>query len=102
MRTRAVVLTTCLVTVTITLAGAAAQGLLHCLAAAFPQLVWNSFGSWIRTVRPGIPPSEMVTAIALRNTFPHFLADCQHRSILTKFILDRVDLDRVEGFRLAA
>ena len=31
------------------------QGLLQYLAVAFPQRVWDAFGSWLRTIRPGIP-----------------------------------------------
>src|ERR1700691_6819623 len=38
-------------------AGVVAQGLLQYLAVAAPKLVWSSFGSWLRTIRPGIPPS---------------------------------------------
>jgi hypothetical protein len=41
-------------------AGVVAQGLLQYLAVAAPELVWDSFGSWLRTIRPGIPPSEFV------------------------------------------
>jgi hypothetical protein len=48
-------------------AGLVAQGLLQYLSAVFPKLVFSSFGSWFRTIRAGIPPSEQVTAIALRN-----------------------------------
>src|ERR1035441_10380887 len=33
--------------------GLIAQGLLQILSAMNPKLVWQSFGSWIRTVRPG-------------------------------------------------
>jgi hypothetical protein len=29
---------------------------------------------WVRTVRPGLAPSELVVPIALRNTLPQFLA----------------------------
>ena len=46
-------------------AGIICQGLLQYLAVAHPRLVWNSFGSWLRTIRPGIPPSELVVAITL-------------------------------------
>ena len=42
------------------------------IAVAHPRLVWNSFGSWLRTIRPGIPPSELVVAIALRQSLPNF------------------------------
>ena len=34
-------------------AGVVCQGLLQYLAVAFPGLVWNSFDSWLRTIRPG-------------------------------------------------
>src|ERR1019366_1156557 len=43
-------------------------------SATQPKLVWRSFGSWIRTIRPGLAPSEQVVAVALRNTLPEFLA----------------------------
>ena len=51
-------------------AGVVSQGLLHYLASCFPKQVWRSFGSWLRTIRPGIAPSERVVAMALRNSFP--------------------------------
>ena len=82
--------------------GLIAQGLLQILSARVPRLVWHSFGSWIRTIRPGLAPSELVTAIALRNTLPEFLADAPDTSILAKFLRDRIDLDRTEGIRLVA
>lgn len=34
--------------------GLIAQGLLQILSATQPKLVWRSFGSWIRTIRPGL------------------------------------------------
>lgn len=83
-------------------AGIVAQGLLQYLSATFPTLVWGSFGSWLRTIRPGIPPSEMVAALALRNTLPHFLLSDQPDSTLAKFIAARIDTSRHEGFRLTA
>ena len=82
--------------------GLIAQGLLQYLSAAFPQLVFSSFGSWFRTLRSDFSPSEHVTAIALRNTFPEFLSDSSKDSIFEKFLLERIDLDRTEGLRLVA
>ena len=82
--------------------GLIAQGLLQILSATIPTLVWQSFGSWIRTVRPGLAPSEQVVAIALRNTLPDFLASTAIPSILVKFIRDRLDMSRTEGTSLAA
>jgi len=83
-------------------AGLIAQGLLQYLAAAFPQIVWDSFGSWLRTIRPGIPPSELVVATALRQRMPQFLLDNSECTTFTKFILDRQDPDKMQLFRLAA
>ena len=82
--------------------GVIAHGLLHILSVLHPQLVWCLFGSWIRTIRPGIPPSEQVVALALRHSLPEFLAGGEKISALAKFINERLDLDRAEGLRLAA
>ena len=79
-----------------------AQGLLQYLSAAFPQIVFSSFGSWFRTIRSDFSPSEHVAAIALRNTLPEFLSDSSQDSIFEKFLLERIDLDRTEGLRLVA
>ncbi len=83
-------------------AGLIAQGLLQYLAAAFPKMVWQSFGSWLRTIRPGIPPSELVVATALRQRLPEFLLNSPTTHLFTKFIRDRQDPDKVELFRAAA
>ena len=82
--------------------GLLAQGLLQILSATKPNLVWQSFGSWIRTIRPGLAPSEQVVAIALRNTFLEFLTTDAKTVILVKFLRDRLDLSRTEGTSLAA
>jgi len=82
--------------------GLVAQGLMQILAAKTPTSVWQSFGSWIRTVRPGLAPSEQVVAVAMRNTLPEFLANAAKTSILVKFIRNRLDLSRSEGSCLAA
>lgn len=80
--------------------GLIAQGLLQFLSSVFPALVWKSFGSWLRTIRPGIPPSEMVTAMALRSSLPEFLLGNKNNSAFTIFITERIDVGRAEGLRL--
>ena len=82
--------------------GLIAQGMLQVLAISMPCIVWSSFGSWIRTIRPDVLPSEFVTAIALKNTLPKFLSVPTEGHNLSKFILDRVDLSNSKGIRLAA
>ena len=81
--------------------GLIAQGILQCIAITAPTLVWSRFGSWLATVRPGIPPSELVVMTALRNSLPDFLARSAPGLIFKKFLRDRIDLNRAEGFRLA-
>ena len=77
------------------------QGVLQCIATTTPALVWSSFGSWLCTIRPGIPPSELVVMIALRNSLPDFLIPSGPGDLLRKFLRARLDLNRAEGFRLA-
>jgi len=82
--------------------GIIAQGLLQTLALRCTATVWKRFGSWLRTIRPEILPSELVVAVALRHSLPVFLADSPADHALTKFIRDRLDLSRHEGAFLAA
>ena len=83
-------------------AGIIAQGLLQYLAVVFPTAAWNAFGSWLRTIRPGIPPSELVVANALRQSLPEFLLDSSSTDSVTKFILERQDPERMQLLRLAS
>lgn len=82
-------------------AGIVSQGLVQYLAVISPKLVWASFGSWLRTIRPGIPPSELVVATALRQCLPQFLLDTAESNSFAKFIVDRQDPHKMGLFRLA-
>jgi len=82
--------------------GIVAQGLLQILAVLEPVAVWRGYGSWLRTLRIGVPPSERVVALALRNALPQFLADSAKTAILPQFIRKRIDLGRAEGLKLAS
>jgi hypothetical protein len=83
-------------------AGVVSQGLLHYLASCYPKQVWCSFGSWLRTIRPGIAPSELVVSMALRNSFPEFLLVNSQSHNFAKFIVERQDPDRLDVFRIAS
>ena len=83
-------------------AGLVCQGLLQYLSVAYPKLVWNSFGSWLRTIRPGIPPSELVVATALRHSRPEFLVNTAQSNIFAKFLTERQDPHKMQASRLAA
>jgi hypothetical protein len=84
------------------MAGIIAQGLLQYLSVCHSALVWRSFGSWLRTIRPGIPPSELVVATALRHSLPEFLSGSTEKTNLAKFIKERQDLHRFTVFRRAS
>jgi hypothetical protein len=60
------------------------------------------YASWLRTIRPGLAPSERVVTLALRHSLPEFLLDWSQRSILAKFIIERLDPDRSKLLGAAA
>lgn len=72
------------------------------LAILHAETVWRRFGSWLRTIRPGIAPSEGVVTLALRQCLPEFLVTNRETNILTKFLTENLDLERAEGWRLAS
>jgi len=70
--------------------GCIAQGLLLYLSLQFSATVWLTFRSWLRTMKPELPPSELVVAHALRSTLTDFLpigpVDTQLRNFLTRIV----------------
>jgi len=66
--------------------GCIAQGLLQYLALSCGPTVWQLFRSWLRTMHPDRPPSELVVAHALRTSLPEFLAAGPSDTILAKFL----------------
>lgn len=82
--------------------GLIAQGLLQYLSICVPDLVWAKFGSWLRTIRPGVLPSEQVTSLALNNTFAEFLLGSSPDAIFTKFLMERIDIKQNNAFARAA
>jgi len=66
--------------------GCVAQGLLQYLAITARPTVWSLFRSWLRTMRPELPPSELVVAHALRSSLPDFLRLGASDANLTKFL----------------
>lgn len=79
--------------------GMIALGLLQWLSLSFSSSVWAHFGSWMRTMKKGLPPSELVVAQALRNTFPDFLLGLPKHHNLAKFLIDKIDFDRMPTYR---
>ncbi|MBD3243410.1 MAG: transposase [Chitinivibrionales bacterium] len=82
--------------------GLIAQGSLQYLASCHTEQVWKAFGSWLRTIRDGVLPSELVTSIALRDTIAEFLSNKSDMSKLAKFLRSKIDTSRAQGMRLAA
>ena len=66
--------------------GCIAQSLLQHLAINHTAQVWHCFRSWLRTMNPAMPPSELIVASALRSTLPVFLAVPAFAPDLTKIM----------------
>jgi len=79
--------------------GPIAQGILQYLAVSCPRPVWPSFGSWLRTIRPGILPSELVTLAALRNSLPGLLTERHTVPLFKEFPQERIDAGDYEALR---
>ena len=78
------------------------QGLMQYLSACHTELVWKSFGSWLRTIRKNVAPSELIVKMALQNTQGLFIRTCVQTNELAKFIADRQDPDRAQPWQNAA
>jgi hypothetical protein len=66
--------------------GCIAQGLLQHLGINHTAAVWRCFRSWLRTMNPALPPSELVTANALRAAIPAFFSSSAMDPNLKKII----------------
>jgi hypothetical protein len=66
--------------------GCIAQGLLIHLAVNHGEQVWRQFRSWLRTMDPTRPPSELVVAYSLRDTLPEFLEEGARDDALRKIL----------------
>jgi len=82
--------------------GCIAQGLLQLLALTQRHTVWQRFRSWLRTMHPELPPSELVVAQALRTTLPEFLEDPLAPADLVKFLARIRSPDILRAYERAA
>ena len=82
--------------------GLIAQGLLQYLSCHHAAAIWSAHGTWLRTIRPDRWPSEMLTAVCLRNLFPEYLVGKAKNLIIVNFLRSHLDLERAEGMRLVA
>jgi hypothetical protein len=80
--------------------GCIAQGLLQHLSMNYTAEVWLSFRSWLRTMNPALPPSELVATNALRAAIPGFFAspllDPKLKKILGQYSRSDTYLDSEE------
>ena len=83
--------------------GCIAQGLLQHLAINHTAEVWRCFRSWLRTMNPSMPPSELIVANILRSTLSVFLTVPAFAPDLTKIITKYRRHDTPSAFeRMAA
>lgn len=79
-----------------------AQGLMLHISSASTATVWENFRGWLRTIRPGRPPSEWVVAHTLRDCFFEFLRDCPNNHFLKKFLSNKIDPGKIPKLLAAA
>ena len=77
--------------------GLIAQGLMHYLSVHHSELVWRHFGTWLRTIRSGIPASEKVVSSAMVQTYGEFIVDEQNECNFKKFLRQRIDFTQIKG-----
>lgn len=66
-----------------------AQGILCYLALCNTDKVWSAFGSWMRTIRKDLAPSEAVSAEALRQSLPEFLQSSEDPFAFKEFLREK-------------
>ena len=81
--------------------GCIAQGLLIHLAVNHGEHVWKQFRSWLRTMDPSRPPSELVVAYALRDAIPEFLEEGAKDHALRKILGTYSAIDEPAAVRRA-
>jgi len=82
--------------------GVVSQGLMQYLSACYTEFVFASFGSWLRTIRKDVSPSELIVRTAMQNTIAEFLSVCSNTNNLAKFITERQESSRATFWRKAA
>lgn len=82
--------------------GCIAQGVLQLLAIQKRRTIWSHFRSWLRTMNPDLPPSELVVTQALRTTLPEFLEDPRAPTDLVKFLAPIRSPDILRAYERAA
>jgi hypothetical protein len=81
--------------------GCIAQGLMIHLAVNYGEQVWRQFRSWLRTMDPTRPPSELVVAYALRDALSDFLEDDGQDTELRKILASYATADTPAVIRKA-
>ena len=81
--------------------GLIAQGIFQYLSVGHESEIWRTFGGWLRTIRPGIPPSEKVVSLSLRNGLLEFLTSRKTPPAFKEFMQKRADISRMPAHRLA-
>jgi hypothetical protein len=75
---------------------------MHYLSACHTERVWRNFRSWIRTIRSGVAPTEMVVKLALRNELPELLLVGAQTYNVAKFIVGHQRLTNSRAWAKAA
>jgi hypothetical protein len=86
--------------------GCVAQGLLQHLALNHTAAVWQGFRSWLRTMNPAMPPSELIVASALRSSIRSFFSVCTQfpelKKIAARYLREDLPSEQDQIVALAA
>ena len=79
--------------------GFVAQGVMQYLSLFQAKAVWAGFGSWIRTIRPNVRPTEMVVGMALRNNLIYFFEGNLFPPSLQKFVREKTHMKDCDNYQ---
>ncbi len=82
--------------------GVLTQGLMHYLSACHTESVWLCFRSWLRTIRKGVAPTELVVKMAMQNELPEFLLVGAETNPIAKFIDEHQAPEYSDSLKIAA
>ena len=82
--------------------GVVSQGLMQYLSACHTDTMMESFGSWLRIIRKGVSPSDLIVRTAMQNTLAEFLSVCSNTNNWAKFNTERQDRSRATFWGKAA
>ena len=71
--------------------GEVSQVLMQYLSVCYTNTIVGLYGSWLRTILPGVLPSELIVRTAMQNTFFKHLSFCSNTNNWAEFVTESQD-----------